>query len=75
MTRADAIDSVVAETAVENAAPGFGARHFQCFLLFGLLVFAYGLRVNLSVAIVAMTDKNSDSAAQVRARYPFVSSD
>ncbi|XP_037945913.1 putative inorganic phosphate cotransporter isoform X3 [Teleopsis dalmanni] len=37
----------------------FGIRHLQCFLLFCGLSVAYALRVNLSVAIVAMTDSNS----------------
>ncbi|XP_037942181.1 putative inorganic phosphate cotransporter [Teleopsis dalmanni] len=40
-------------------ATGFGIRHLQCFLLFGALSVGYALRVNLSVAIVAMTDKNA----------------
>ncbi|XP_013113524.2 putative inorganic phosphate cotransporter isoform X1 [Stomoxys calcitrans] len=35
----------------------FGVRHLQCFLLFCGLSVSYALRVNLSVAIVAMTDK------------------
>lgn len=34
----------------------FGARHVQVFLCFFLMFIAYGLRVNLSVGIVAMTD-------------------
>ncbi|KAL5286732.1 hypothetical protein ACFFRR_008004 [Megaselia abdita] len=37
----------------------FGIRHLQCFLLFLCLTVAYALRVNLSVAIVAMTNANS----------------
>ncbi|XP_075169622.1 putative inorganic phosphate cotransporter isoform X2 [Haematobia irritans] len=37
----------------------FGIRHLQCFLLFLALAVAYALRVNLSVAIVAMTDKDA----------------
>ncbi|KAI8118081.1 putative inorganic phosphate cotransporter [Lucilia cuprina] len=37
----------------------FGIRHLQCFLLFCGLSVAYALRVNLSVAIVAMTDKQA----------------
>lgn len=38
---------------------GFGVRHVQAFLLFLCLSITYALRVNFSVAIVAMTDKNS----------------
>ncbi|XP_062548324.1 putative inorganic phosphate cotransporter isoform X1 [Armigeres subalbatus] len=40
---------------------GFGIRHVQTLLLFFGLTVAYALRVNLSVAIVAMVDKNSSS--------------
>ncbi|XP_055857015.1 putative inorganic phosphate cotransporter [Episyrphus balteatus] len=39
----------------------FGTRHLQCFLCFCCLSVAYALRVNLSVAIVAMTDKNASN--------------
>ncbi|XP_055545792.1 putative inorganic phosphate cotransporter isoform X2 [Wyeomyia smithii] len=38
---------------------GFGIRHVQTLLLFFGLTVAYALRVNLSVAIVAMVDKNA----------------
>ncbi|KAI4456292.1 solute carrier family 17 [Holotrichia oblita] len=34
----------------------FGVRHIQVALLFGILVVGHGMRVNLSVGIVAMTD-------------------
>lgn len=37
----------------------FGVRHLQALLLFLALSLAYALRVNLSVAIVAITDKNA----------------
>jgi len=37
----------------------WGKRHIQTLLLFLCMIIAYGLRVNLSVAIVAMTDKTS----------------
>lgn len=40
-------------------APLFGARHVQCILIFLGLSAAITQRVNLSVAIVAMMDKNS----------------
>ncbi|XP_053963647.1 putative inorganic phosphate cotransporter [Anastrepha ludens] len=43
--------------------PRFGVRHLQCFLAFCGLAVAYALRVNLSVAIVAMTDRNSTNPA------------
>jgi MFS transporter, ACS family, solute carrier family 17 (sodium-dependent inorganic phosphate cotransporter), member 5 len=38
---------------------GFGFRHVQVILLFLCLTITYAERVNMSVAIVAMTDKNS----------------
>lgn len=37
----------------------FGVRHFQVCLLFVGILLAYTLRVNLSVAIVAMLDKEN----------------
>ncbi|XP_017473752.1 PREDICTED: putative inorganic phosphate cotransporter [Rhagoletis zephyria] len=40
-----------------------GVRHLQCFLAFCGLAIAYALRVNLSVAIVAMTDRNGTNPA------------
>nr|CAD7447699.1 unnamed protein product [Timema bartmani] len=42
-------------------AASFGVRHVQAILLFGCLTVAYTLRVNLSVAIVSMTDKNGSN--------------
>jgi len=44
---------------------GLGVRHLQVFLLFFALTVAYALRVNLSVAVVAMTD-----AASVNPNFP-----
>jgi len=43
------------------AGPRFGVRHLQCILVFFGLAVAYSLRVNLSVAIVAMTDRNASN--------------
>lgn len=37
----------------------FGIRHLQAVLLFFMIVIAYGMRVNLSVTIVAMTDPSA----------------
>nr|CAD7615277.1 unnamed protein product [Timema genevievae] len=42
-------------------ADRFGVRHVQAILLFGCLTVAYTLRVNLSVAIVSMTDRNGSN--------------
>ncbi|XP_055838062.1 putative inorganic phosphate cotransporter [Episyrphus balteatus] len=39
----------------------FGIRHLQCTLIFFGLAVSYALRVNMSVAIVAMTDKSAAS--------------
>lgn len=41
--------------------PIFGRRHVQCLLLFFGLAVIYAMRVNLSVAIVAMMDKNASN--------------
>ncbi|XP_067632690.1 putative inorganic phosphate cotransporter isoform X2 [Eurosta solidaginis] len=43
----------------EASAPLIGMRHVQCFLCFCCLSICYALRVNLSVGVVAMTDRNS----------------
>ncbi|ALC42296.1 MFS15, partial [Drosophila busckii] len=45
--------------SIVPTGPRFGVRHLQCVLVFLGLAVAYSLRVNLSVAIVAMTDKNA----------------
>lgn len=39
---------------------GFGFRHVQVVLIFLCLTITYAERVNMSVAIVAMTDKNTN---------------
>lgn len=46
---------------LNRAAGGqtFGVRHLQALLLFLGLTLAYAMRVNLSVAIVAITDKKA----------------
>lgn len=41
----------------------FGVRHLQALLLFMGLTLAYAMRVNLSVAIVAITDKHAANPA------------
>ncbi|EDX07739.1 GD25358 [Drosophila simulans] len=46
---------------IGNTGPRFGVRHLQCILVFFGLAVAYSLRVNLSVAIVAMTDRNASN--------------
>ncbi|XP_044758455.1 putative inorganic phosphate cotransporter isoform X1 [Coccinella septempunctata] len=43
----------------------YGTRHTQCLLLFFLLAIGYAMRVNLSVGIVAMTDKTASSNPDV----------
>ncbi|XP_056635960.1 uncharacterized protein LOC130444707 [Diorhabda sublineata] len=40
-------------------APIIGIRHVEAFLLFLLLTIAIGMRVQLAIALVAMTDKSS----------------
>nr|XP_022908787.1 putative inorganic phosphate cotransporter isoform X1 [Onthophagus taurus] len=48
---------------IENKAslPWYGVRHTQMILLFVLIIIGYGMRVNLSVGIVAMTDTDTIS--------------
>lgn len=48
-----------------EAAPTIGIRHCQVFILFLLIFIAYGIRVTLSVAIVAMTDPTASSNPDV----------
>lgn len=54
-------DPALEKTKCSDLKPprGFGIRHVQTLLLFFGLTVAYALRVNLSVAIVAMVDKNA----------------
>lgn len=47
------------EEEIWEKPKGFGFRHVQVVLIFFCLTIAYAERVNMSVAIVAMTDKNS----------------
>ncbi|XP_050326861.1 putative inorganic phosphate cotransporter [Bactrocera neohumeralis] len=47
------------DISAENAGPKVGVRHLQSMLIFFGLCVAFMQRVNLSVAIVAMMDRNS----------------
>ncbi|XP_014102801.2 putative inorganic phosphate cotransporter [Bactrocera oleae] len=47
------------ENAAETSGPKLGVRHLQSILIFFGLCVAFMQRVNLSVAIVAMMDRNS----------------
>lgn len=51
------------------SAGAFGVRHVQAFPVFLGLTLAYALRVNLSVAIVAMSDNSSNPQFPVRVVY------
>lgn len=42
-----------------------GTRHVQAVLLFFALVLAYGMRVNMSMAIVDMTDKDNENVTML----------
>ncbi|KRF79997.1 putative inorganic phosphate cotransporter isoform X1 [Drosophila virilis] len=53
------------EAEAEGAKHGLGIRHLQTFLFFFALAVAYAQRVNLSVAVVAMTD-----AAEANPHFP-----
>ncbi|XP_017491818.1 PREDICTED: putative inorganic phosphate cotransporter, partial [Rhagoletis zephyria] len=47
-------------TLLKKNLKHFGVRHLQTLLLFATMSVVYALRVNLSVAIVVMTDKHSN---------------
>lgn len=60
LTSKNAVEKTVED--LKDTKPGsFGIRHVQALLVFLGLTLAYALRVNLSVAIVAMTDKHSSN--------------
>ncbi|CAH1104152.1 unnamed protein product [Psylliodes chrysocephalus] len=44
---------------VIDKGPRIGKRHVQVFLMFALLSIAFGMRVQLNVAMVAMTEKDT----------------
>lgn len=46
---------------INCVAKGLGFRHLQVVLLFCGLAIAFGLRVNLSVGIVAMTSNDTNA--------------
>ncbi|XP_018561225.1 putative inorganic phosphate cotransporter isoform X1 [Anoplophora glabripennis] len=49
----------------KSNGPSFGKRHTQILIYFLLIFIAYGIRVNLSVGIVAMTDPTASSNPDV----------
>jgi hypothetical protein len=50
----------------------YGVRHTQVLLCFLLLSIAYSMRVNLSVAIVAMTDKTTSPNPDIPVSFPYL---
>lgn len=48
-----------------NEGPLIGIRHVQSLMMFLLLAVAYAMRVNLSVAIVSMTNTNQTDSSDV----------
>ncbi|XP_063536214.1 putative inorganic phosphate cotransporter [Cydia strobilella] len=44
-----------------NTEAVFGIRHVQCVMLFFAMLLAFGMRVNMSMAIVAMTDSSMEN--------------
>ncbi|KOB65894.1 Sodium-dependent phosphate transporter, partial [Operophtera brumata] len=48
--------------ADEEAKSCLGIRHLQTAMLFLAMLLAYGMRVNISMAVVAMTDKDNDNS-------------
>ncbi|XP_050295411.1 putative inorganic phosphate cotransporter [Anthonomus grandis grandis] len=57
------------EEDLNASVPKIGYRHLQVFLLFLLCFTAFGFRVNLSVAIVAMTDPSVNESPEIPS-YP-----
>lgn len=56
-----------------SVSGGLGKRHLQVFLLFLGMTISYGLRVSMSVAIVAMTDNSTiDSNFEVRVNLKII---
>lgn len=43
-----------------NISEGLGVRHAQTFLLFLAMFLAFSMRVNMSMAIVDMTNSDND---------------
>ncbi|CAH2096621.1 unnamed protein product [Euphydryas editha] len=50
------------EVKLEKPSSLFGVRHLQCILLFLGMLIAYSMRINISMAIVAMTDSSQDDS-------------
>lgn len=48
-----------------------GIRHLQTALLFIAMVLIYGMRVNISMAIVAMTDRDDENVSWIYKEYIF----
>ncbi|XP_030556489.1 putative inorganic phosphate cotransporter [Drosophila novamexicana] len=57
--------SIAKNRRFEDEGLGLGVRHWQIFLLFCGLTVGFAMRVNLSVAVVAMTD-----AASINPNFP-----
>ncbi|XP_030382811.1 putative inorganic phosphate cotransporter [Scaptodrosophila lebanonensis] len=57
----DKADKLTSDFEQPSKPNGFGARHVQAVLLFFGMVFGYFLRVNISAAIVPMTNPVSDA--------------
>ncbi|XP_045772829.1 putative inorganic phosphate cotransporter isoform X1 [Maniola jurtina] len=53
---------VVDEVVIKKPSSVLGVRHVQVFMLFLALVLAFAMRVNMSMAIVAMTDRAQDDS-------------
>ncbi|XP_066140972.1 putative inorganic phosphate cotransporter [Euwallacea fornicatus] len=64
----DILYSAVDDKLIEHV-PKIGKRHLQCLVLFLITFIAYGFRVNLSVAIVAMTDPTANENSDIQT-YP-----
>lgn len=61
------VPGVAGAVGAVGAPKGLGRRHLQVLLLFLAIAMAYGIRINLSVALVSMTNKNREDGYAVRA--------
>ncbi|XP_044728196.1 putative inorganic phosphate cotransporter [Chrysoperla carnea] len=63
------MDISTTENTSKKTGSGIGYRHFMAMLMFFGITVGYGLRVDMSVAIVAMTDNSTNPPFQTYPEY------
>ncbi|KAJ8721789.1 hypothetical protein PYW08_004191 [Mythimna loreyi] len=53
------------DTSKLNKGPMLGIRHLQVIMLFLAMVICYTMRINISMAIVVMTDKATEGCQRL----------